>query len=127
MSPVRDESMELIQNYISGNYVIPRSIDRLNLYNPATGDVYGELVDSNSEDIQDAVSAAKDAFASWSGLNFSERADYIMAIADEIDAQSDTFSDLESRDTGKPLSLARSLDIPRSIYNFKFFAKTLQA
>ena len=43
--------MELIQNYISGDYVIPRSIDRLNLYNPATGEVYGELVDSNSEDI----------------------------------------------------------------------------
>ena len=103
--------MELIQNYISGGYVIPRSIDRLNLYNPATGEVYGELVDSNSEDIQDAVSSAKDAFASWSGLSFSERADYIMAIADEIDAQSDTFSELESRDTGKPLSLARSLDI----------------
>ena len=52
MSPVRDESMELIQNYISGDYVTPRSIDRLNLYNPATGEVYGELVDSNSEDIQ---------------------------------------------------------------------------
>ena len=123
MSQVRDESMELIQNYISGDYVTPRSIDRLNLYNPATGEVYGKLVDSNSEDIQDAVSSAKDAFASWSGLSFSERADYIMAIADEIDAQSDTFSELESRDTGKPLSLARSLDIPRSIYNFKFFAK----
>ena len=43
--------MELIQNYISGDYVTPRSIDRLNLYNPATGEVYGELVDSNSEDI----------------------------------------------------------------------------
>ena len=70
---------------------------------------FGELVDSNSEDIQDAVSSAKDAFASWSGLSFTERADYIMAIADEIDAQSDTFSELESRDTGKPLSLARSL------------------
>ena len=47
---VRDESMELIQNYISGDYVTPRSIDRLNLYNPATGEVYGELVDSNSEE-----------------------------------------------------------------------------
>ena len=104
--------MELIQNYISGRYATPRSKDRLNLYDPATGEVYGELVDSNSEDIQDAVSSAKDAFASWSGLNFSERADYIMAIADEIDAQSDTFSEVESRDTGKPLSLARSLDIP---------------
>ena len=50
--------MELVQNYISGDYVTPRSIDRLNLYDPATGEVYGELVDSNSEDIQDAVSSA---------------------------------------------------------------------
>ena len=115
--------MQLIQNYISGDYVAPRSIDRLNLYDPATGEVYGELVDSNSEDIQDAVSSAKDAFVPWSGLSFSERANYIMAIADEIEAQSDTSSEVESRDTGKPLSLARSLDIPRSIYNFKFFAE----
>ena len=126
MSQVRDESMELIQNYISGDYVTPRSIDRLNLYNPATGEVYGELVDSNSEDIQDAVSSAKDAFASWSGLSFSERADYIMAIADEIDAQSDTFSELESRDTGKPLSLARSLDIPDQYIILNFLLNTLK-
>ena len=123
MRPVRDKSMELIQNYISGHYVTPKSIDGLNLYNPATGEMYGELVDLNSDDIQDAVSSAKDAFPSWSGLSFSERADHIMAIADEIDAQSDIFSELESRDTGKSFSLARSLDIPRSIYNFKFFAK----
>ena len=45
-------------------------------------------------DIEEAVSSAKDAFASWSGLSFSERANYIMAIADEIDAQSNTFSEL---------------------------------
>ena len=105
MSPVRDKSMELIQNYISGHYVTPKSIDRLNLYNPATGEIHGELVDSNSDDIQYAVSSAKDAFPSWSGLSFSERADHIMTIADEIDAQSDIFP-----------SLSREILESRSLY-----------
>ena len=123
MSQVRHKSMELIQNYISGDYVTPRSIERLNLYDPAIGEVIGELVDSNFEDIQDAAGSAKDALTSWSGLSFGEGADCIMAIEDEIETQSDTFSELESRDTGKPLILARSMDIRLSIYNLKFFTE----
>ena len=118
--------MELVQNYISGEYVAPRSTSRLDLYDPAVGEVYGQLIDSNSEDVQDAVRSAKDAFPLWSGLSSNERANYLLAIAEEIDSQSDNFSEFESRDTGKPITLARSLDIPRSISNFKFFAEYVQ-
>ena len=115
--------MELIQNYISGKYVDPRSNSKLELHEPATGVVYGQLIDSNSEDVQEAVSSAKNAFPSWSALSLVDRSNYLMAIAEEINNQSDNFSKFESRDTGKPLSLARSLDIPRAISNFKFFAE----
>ena len=115
--------MELIQNYISGKYVDPRSNSKLELHEPATGVVYGQLIDSNSEDVQEAVSSAKNAFPSWSALSLVDRSNYLMAIAEEINNQADNFSKFESRDTGKPLSLARSLDIPRAISNFKFFAE----
>ncbi|MDP6170407.1 MAG: aldehyde dehydrogenase [Candidatus Marinimicrobia bacterium] len=114
--------MELVQNYISGKYVSARSEDRLELFDPAIGEVYGHLMDSNSDDVRDAVMAASDAFPVWSALTLDERSGYLMSIAEEINSRLDEFSEFESRDTGKPLALARSLDIPRSISNFKFFA-----
>ncbi len=114
--------MELVQNYISGKYVSARSEDRLELFDPAIGEVYGHLMDSNSDDVRDAVMAASDAFPVWSALTLDERGGYLMSIAEEINSRLDEFSEFESRDTGKPLALARSLDIPRSISNFKFFA-----
>ena len=114
--------MELVQNYISGKYVSARSEDRLDLFDPAIGEVYGHLMDSNSDDVRDAVMAASDAFPVWSALTLDERGGYLMSIAEEINSRLDEFSEFESRDTGKPLALARSLDIPRSISNFKFFA-----
>jgi len=114
--------VELIQNYISGKYVSTTSEDRLELFDPAIGEVYGHLMDSNSDDVRDAVMSASDAFPAWSTLTLDERAGYLMSIAEEIDSRLDEFSELESRDTGKPLALARSLDIPRSVSNFKFFA-----
>ena len=114
--------MELVQNYISGKYVSARSEDRLELFDPAIGEVYGHLTDSNSDDVRDAVMAASDAFPVWSALTLDERSGYLMSIAEEINSRLDEFSEFESRDTGKPLALARSLDIPRSISNFKFFA-----
>jgi aminomuconate-semialdehyde/2-hydroxymuconate-6-semialdehyde dehydrogenase len=79
-------------------------------------------MDSNSDDVRDAVMAASDAFPVWSALTLDERSGYLMSIAEEINSRLDEFSEFESRDTGKPLALARSLDIPRSISNFKFFA-----
>ena len=114
--------MELVQNYISGKYVSAKSEDRLDLFDPAIGEVYGHLMDSNSDDVRDAVMAASDAFPVWSALTLDERGGYLMSIAEEINSRLDEFSEFESRDTGKPLALARSLDIPRSISNFKFFA-----
>ncbi len=114
--------MELIQNYINGVYVPTSSNERVDLHDPATGQVYGHLMDSNIDDVDHAVRSAKDAFPIWSALTLHERADYLIAIAEEVSSRLDEFSKFESRDTGKPISLARSLDIPRSISNFKFFA-----
>ena len=115
--------MELIQNYISGQYVNAISDDIINIYEPATAKVYGELYDSNIEDVNSAVESAESAFPSWSALKVNERSNYLIAIAEKIHSRLDEFVSHESRDTGKPITLARSLDIPRSISNFKFFAE----
>ena len=114
--------MELIQNYINGEHVPASSNERVDLHDPATGQVYGHLMDSNIDDVDHAVRSAKNAFPIWSALTLHERADYLIAIAEEVSSRLDEFSKFESRDTGKPISLARSLDIPRSISNFNFFA-----
>jgi len=115
--------MELIQNYISGQYVNAISDEIIKIYEPATAKVYGELYDSNIEDVNSAVESAERAFPSWSSLKVNDRSNYLIAIAEKIHSRLDEFVSYESRDTGKPITLARSLDIPRSISNFKFFAE----
>ena len=114
--------MELVENFINGQYVSGDSSAFIDIYEPATGDIYGKFKDSNANDIDHAVRSAKNAFPEWSGLSIRERAVHLNNIANGIEQRLDEFAEFESRDTGKPIALARSLDIPRSVLNFKFFA-----
>ena len=115
--------MELVQNFIGGQYIASDSKNFIDIYEPATGEIYGQLKDSNANDINLAVRSAKTAFPVWSNLTVKERSVYLNNIADGIETRLDEFAEFESRDTGKPIALARSLDIPRSVVNFKFFAE----
>ena len=115
--------MELVQNFIGGQYISSDSKNFIDIYEPATGEIYGQLKDSNANDINLAVRSAKTAFPVWSNLTVKERSVYLNNIADGIETRLDEFAEFESRDTGKPIALARSLDIPRSVINFKFFAE----
>ena len=115
--------MELVQNFIGGQYIASDSKNFIDIYEPATGEIYGQLKDSNANDINLAVRSAKTAFPVWSNLTVKERSVYLNNIADGIETRLDEFAEFESRDTGKPIALARSLDIPRSVINFKFFAE----
>ena len=114
--------LEIVNNFINGEFVEPHKKEYLDIYEPATGSVYGRVADSSSHDIKIAVKSAKDAFPSWSGLSFAERAGYLKKIAVEIKNRSNILAKYESRDTGKPITLARKVDIPRSVENFNFFA-----
>lgn len=91
-------------------------------WNPATGEVLAEVPDSDAADLDKAVTAAKAAFPAWSRWQPEERAALLNLIADRIEQQLETLSLAESQDNGKPLSLARSVDIPRVVQNFRFFA-----
>jgi aminomuconate-semialdehyde/2-hydroxymuconate-6-semialdehyde dehydrogenase len=111
-----------ILNFIDGGLVPPRSGRRLDNIEPATGAVYSTVPDSGDDDVEAAVAAARRAFPAWAATPVEERARLLLDIAGRIEAAADQFAHAESIDTGKPLSLARSLDIPRAVSNFRFFA-----
>ena len=115
--------MEVLSNFINGDYVNPKSNNYLDVFEPATGQVYCQVPNSNGDDIHLAVNSAIDAFPKWSSLSLDERSLYLKTIAEMIESRLDEFAKYESRDTGKPISLARSVDIPRAVSNFRFFAE----
>lgn len=115
--------MELLSNFINGDYVNPKSNNYLDVFEPATGQVYCQVPNSNGDDIHLAVNSAIDAFPKWSSLSLDERSLYLKTIAEMIESRLDEFAKYESKDTGKPISLAKSLDIPRAVSNFRFFAE----
>ena len=115
--------MEVLSNFINGDYVNPKSNNYLDVFEPATGQVYCQVPNSNGDDIHLAVNSAIDAFPEWSSLSLDERSLYLKTIAEMIESRLDEFAKYESKDTGKPISLARSVDIPRAVSNFRFFAE----
>ena len=117
--------MEKICNYIDGQLVEPISGSYIDNYNPSTGEVYSLIPDSNSQDVDAAVSSAKKAFFSWGQTSKKERSDLLMLLADKIDEYKEDLIVAESLDNGKPESLARLVDIPRASENFRFFATAI--
>ncbi|MCB9556570.1 MAG: aldehyde dehydrogenase [Deltaproteobacteria bacterium] len=112
-----------VRNFIEGRFV--DGAERLPLISPATGASYGELADSSKADVEAAVSAAERAFAAWSQTAAEQRSRVLLAIADGIESELERFAEAEAIDTGKPLNLARTVDIPRAVKNFRFFATAI--
>lgn len=111
-----------IQNYIGGHLLHPAGGNFLPNENPALGKAYSLVPDSDERDVELAVQAAQKAFPAWSGTAATERCRIMMRIADLIEEKLEHLAALESTDQGKPISLSRSLDIPRAASNFRFFA-----
>jgi aminomuconate-semialdehyde/2-hydroxymuconate-6-semialdehyde dehydrogenase len=121
---VRTESIH-IQNFIDGQFVEPIGGKYLDNIEPATGKPYSQVADGDARDVDLAVAAAEKAFIVWSKKTAAERSRFLLRIADLIERDLEKFARAESIDTGKPISLARSLDIPRAIANFRFFATAI--
>ncbi len=117
--------MEIIQNYIGGQFVPPLNGQYLDNFNPATGELYGRIPDSGPEDVEAAVQAAAAAFPAWAALPPEQRHDILRAVSDGITANLDRLAEAESLDSGKTIATARTVDIPRAAQNFKFFATAL--
>ena len=115
-----------IRNLINGALCESVSGNWIDSVNPSTGQVHARCTDSTSEDIDRAVSAARDAFHEWSATPVAARSSLLRRLADLIDANADELARLESVDQGKVLSQARDIEIPRSASNFRFFAGAVE-
>ena len=114
--------MQSIKNYINGELIGPVGKKYLDNYNPATGKVYSLIPDSDEKDVQLAVDAARAAFPKWSHTPKEERSKVMMKIADLIDKNFEKLAIAESIDHGKPVWLAKMVDIPRASANMRFYA-----
>ena len=114
-----------IRNFINGEFVEPISGKYLDNIEPATGRPYSQVADSDAHYVDLAVAAAEKAFRDWSKKPAAERSRFLLRVADLIERDLEKFARAESIDTGKPISLARTLDIPRAVANFRFFATAI--
>jgi len=114
-----------IRNFIDGQFVEPIGGKYLDNIEPATGQPYSLVPDSDKRDVELAVAAAEKAFPAWAKTSAADRSRTLLRIADLIERDLEKLARAESIDTGKPLALARSLDIPRAASNFRFFATAI--
>eukprot|EP01083_Nonionella_stella_P285195 970792_1 len=114
-----NNTIHYVYNFINGEYCIPASGEFFDNINPATSKIISRISSSNSDDVEFAVQCAEKAFPSWSNLDVSQRAEYLMRIADLMEKRLKEFALLESRDNGKPMSAALECDIPESINMFR--------
>jgi aminomuconate-semialdehyde/2-hydroxymuconate-6-semialdehyde dehydrogenase len=114
-----------ITNFINGEFADPLSLQFLDNVEPATGRVCSRVADSNEQDVEAAVAAAEAAFPAWSRTPAGERSKILLRVAELIEENLESLAKAETIDNGKPISLSRSLDIPRAAANFRFFATAI--
>jgi aminomuconate-semialdehyde/2-hydroxymuconate-6-semialdehyde dehydrogenase len=111
-----------VNHFIAGRFVEPRSGRYLDNLDPATGQVYSRVADGDAGDVEAAVQAAAASYPAWSRTPVAERSRILLEIARRLEADLERLARAECIDTGKPLRLARTVDIPRAASNFRFFA-----
>ncbi|MFK2879231.1 aldehyde dehydrogenase [Rhodanobacter hydrolyticus] len=115
-----------LANLIDGRLAPPRNDRWLDVFEPATGEVFAHCPDGDATDVEAAVEAAQRAAPVWANTPAEQRARLLQRLADLVEARLDEFAALESRDSGKPVKLARSVDIPRAVSNLRFFAAAIE-
>ena len=115
--------MQEVLSYIDGRHVAARAW--LDVFEPATGQVYARAASSGPDEVARAVEAAGRAFPAWSATPAQARSRLLRALARLIERDCAKLARAESIDTGKPLAAALSLDIPRAAHNFDFFADAI--
>lgn len=114
--------MSLVQNFINGRYVDSRDGQTTDLVNPSTAKVFAQAALSGAQDVDDAMLAAKNAFSTWSQTTPSQRSLALYRIADAIEARADEIVAQESLNTGKPIALTMSEELPPMVDQIRFFA-----
>ena len=114
--------MEKLANFINGKSVGSTSGETTSIINPSTGQAYASAPKSNSADIDSAFKAASDAFPGWRDSTPSQRQLALIRIADAIESKQKELIEIESQNTGKPISLVTSEEIPPMVDQIRFFA-----
>ncbi len=114
--------MQKILNYINGQLVEPVGHSFFDNIDPAMGETYSLIPDSDERDVENAVAAAAAAFPMWSTTTVNKRSAILVRISELICLNLDKLALAESIDNGKPLKLAKTVDIPRAAQNFYFYA-----
>ncbi|MGB1562608.1 MAG: 2-hydroxymuconic semialdehyde dehydrogenase [Sinimarinibacterium flocculans] len=118
----RDAAVQF-PHFINGTFVASQDGKTFENRNPVDGSLIGKVAEGGRAEVDAAVKAAQAALKGpWGKMTVAQRADLLYAVADEINRRFDDFLAAEVADTGKPVSLASHLDIPRGAANFKIFA-----
>lgn len=115
-----DTKVLYLKNFINNNYFATESY--IDSFNPTNGKLIAKVPNSGKLEVDMAVEAASQAFKKWSVKSAQERSNIMFKIADLIEERLEEFALAESIDQGKPLNLSRTIEIPRAVYNFRFFA-----
>jgi betaine-aldehyde dehydrogenase len=116
------DAARALRNFVDGQHVETHSGRTSPVIDPSTGEVYATAPVSGAADVDHAMAAAARAFESWRDTTPSERQRALLRIADAIEARADEFVVAESRNTGKPLGLTASEEIPPMVDQIRFFA-----
>ncbi len=114
-----------VLNYIGGDLVQAKGGSWLDSFEPATGQVFSRIADSDTGDVDAAVVAAEKALPAWIALGREGRSNAMLRVAALVERDLELFAKAESRDNGKPVALAREVDIPRAVSNLRFFATAI--
>ncbi|CAI5455821.1 unnamed protein product [Caenorhabditis angaria] len=117
---INSETHAPLTNFINNEFV--PTANHLDSVNPATGKAWIKIPNSTKTDVEKAVEAAKEAFKTWKNTSVNQRSKLLQKLADLIEEFNDDLAILESRDQGKTVNLARVMDIPRCVQNFRDFA-----
>jgi len=114
--------MKNLQNFIDGKYQPAKSGQTSEVINPATGSAYATAPISSTADVDQAMNAASKAFVDWRDSTPSERQRALLKIADALESRSEELIAIESENTGKPLALTASEEVPPMLDQIRFFA-----
>ena len=114
--------LRTLRNFVNNEWVDPASGQTSDLVNPATGQAFATAPVSAAEDIDRATKAASAAFETWRYTTPSERQRALLRIADAIEARADEIVAAECENTGKPIGLTASEELPPSVDQIRFFA-----
>ena len=114
--------MQELRNFIGGRWVDPKGGNRADLIDPSSGEAFASAPVSGAEDVDAAMTAAAEAAEGWRDATPAERSLALLRIADALEARADEFVAAESQNTGKPIALTKSEEIPPMVDQIRFFA-----